>query len=90
MPRLFTLPCRNSRCLLPLLGALLLLMVLPARAHAQCRTLENGQVWCDDGSGPGGDNVPYVDIQPDTLRTTQPVVPVTIRFSDAEGLVGST
>ncbi|HEX6373279.1 MAG TPA: RHS repeat-associated core domain-containing protein [Longimicrobium sp.] len=80
---------RPRRSRLPLLGAVLLL-ALPVGAHAQCRTLEDGTRWCDDGSGPGGDNVPYVDVRPASLRTSQPVVPVTIQFSDDVGLVDST
>lgn len=80
---------RSHRRLLPLLAAALLLAI-PARVHAQCRILENGGEWCDDGSGPGGDNVPYVQVKPGSLRTGQPVVPVTIEFRDDNGLVDST
>ena len=88
MPRVFR--TRAPR-LLPLLAALLMLAATAGRAHAQCRTLADGTVWCDDGSGPGeDDSVPYVTVSPGGLRTSQPTVPVTISGSDDKGVVDST
>jgi RHS repeat-associated protein len=81
---------RTFSRLLPLLAALLLVAGLPGRAHAQCRILADGTVFCDDGGGADGDPEPFVGISPASLKTSQPTVPVTISMADDRLLVDST
>ena len=82
---------RSRGRLLALLTALLLVMVSTGRAHAQCQIRPDGTVWCDEGSGPGGDNLPSLAVAPPTLRTSQPAsLPVTVSGVDDVGVVDST
>ena len=88
-------PVPFSRHLGRLLTAVLLVFVLPFAAQAQCRTLADGAVFCDDGGGPGDgrgvDGEPLIAITTPSLRTSQPVMPsITIAASDDRGLIAST
>ncbi|HEX2209407.1 MAG TPA: hypothetical protein VHG93_17145, partial [Longimicrobium sp.] len=59
------------------LAFVLLLLAIPATAHAQCTGAPDEPPECEDGGGTGGDNAPFLSISPASLKTSQPVVPAT-------------
>lgn len=85
------LPRPRTWRLATLLAALPLALIPAGRAHAQCQLRPDGTYWCEEGSSPGGDNLPSVAVSPPALRTTQPAgLPVTVSGVDDLGVVDST